>query len=434
MFPYTKLRTHLHHIYSTTGVDLLKASAVYGANGSGKSNLVRAIRYLHDIVVEKEIDHPNYEALQFKLNEEFKRKPIYLEVEFKQGTQYFAYGVNVFENEILEEWLFLLDVKKEKDDSIFHRKKLKNGNIKLEVTPRYLQSEKDKLLIQVYAEEILDHKTPFIHQVHEKEQYPEIQAAFKWFRNKLFIIHPLSRYGNLISRIIDNQEFRNFINEVLPKLDTGVAEVAVEKVPFDIFFGEDDKDLKTELREEFKKGAKRIVLQAIRNQVAVVKEEDGELSVHRIITRHLGNNGELSDFQLDEESDGTLRLFDLLPAFELMIKEEVVFIIDEIGRSLHPALLKAFLQLFMRRKTRGQLVFTTHESNLLDLKLFRQDEIWFVEKNKSGSTQAYPLSEFKPRYDLDIRKGYLNGRFGAIPFLGNLDDLNWEYATEEQGV
>ena len=76
--------------------------------------------------------------------------------------------------------------------------------------------------------------------------------------------------------------------------------------------------------------------------------------------------------------------------------------------------------------TKGQLIFTTHESNLLDLDIFRQDEIWFVKKNKSiGSSNIYSLSEFKPRYDLDIRKGYLKGRFGAIPFLANLEDLNW---------
>jgi uncharacterized protein len=77
-------------------------------------------------------------------------------------------------------------------------------------------------------------------------------------------------------------------------------------------------------------------------------------------------------------------------------------------------------------QTKGQFVFSTHESSLLDLTIFRQDEIWFAEKNKdTGSTQLYSLSEFKPRYDLDIRKGYLKGRFGAIPFLARLEDLNW---------
>lgn len=362
------------------------------------------------------------------------RRQTCLEVEFKQGERYLAYGVQVFNGEILEEWLYMLEVKNEKDVLIFNRVKDKNGRIQLEVTPAYQKTEKERLLIQLYAEEILDHRTPFIHQVHEKEQYPEIRAAYQWFRDKLFVIYPISRYTDLVSKIIDNKSFRDFTNDVMPKLDTGIAKVAVEKVPFDIFFGEDDKELKADLREQFKKGAERVVLQAVKNQVAVVKEDDGELYVHKIVTRHRSKNGSAPDFQLEEESDGTRRLFDLLPALELIINQEVVFFIDEIGRSLHPALLKAFLRLFLSRKTRGQLIFTTHESNLLDLKLFRQDEVWFMEKDETGSSRAYPLSEFKPRYDLDIRKGYLNGRFGAIPFLGNLKDLNWEYAEEEQRV
>ena len=80
--------------------------------------------------------------------------------------------------------------------------------------------------------------------------------------------------------------------------------------------------------------------------------------------------------------------------------------------------------------TKGQLIFTTHDSNLLDQNIFRQDEIWFTEKKKTGETTMYPLSDFKIRHDLDIEKGYLKGRFGAIPFLGNLDNLNWhEYAS-----
>ncbi|MBC7554628.1 MAG: AAA family ATPase, partial [Taibaiella sp.] len=105
----------------------------------------------------------------------------------------------------------------------------------------------------------------------------------------------------------------------------------------------------------------------------------------------------------------------------------ITYIVDEIDQSLHPALLYKLIQKIMAdTETKGQLIFTTHDSNLLDLNIFRQDEIWFAEKDKmKGSTQLYSLNEYKPRYDLDIRKGYLKGRFGAIPFLANLDELNW---------
>ncbi|MBK8043546.1 MAG: AAA family ATPase [Haliscomenobacter sp.] len=115
-----------------------------------------------------------------------------------------------------------------------------------------------------------------------------------------------------------------------------------------------------------------------------------------------------------------------------MTNDSSVFFIDEIDRSLHPSMTKALIAYFMSRETKGQLVFTTHESNVLDLEIFRQDEIWFTEKTKPGRPKCTPLSDYKPRYDLDIQKGYLAGRFGAIPFLGNLKDLNWQHA-EKQG-
>ncbi|NOX45474.1 MAG: AAA family ATPase, partial [Chlorobi bacterium] len=104
-----------------------------------------------------------------------------------------------------------------------------------------------------------------------------------------------------------------------------------------------------------------------------------------------------------------------------------VYLIDEIDRSMHPILTKGILDYFLNQLifSKGQLIVTTHESNLLDLEMFRKDEIWFVEKNQFGSSSFYSLLEFKPRADKDIKKGYLNGRFGAIPFLSNSKDLNW---------
>ena len=108
-----------------------------------------------------------------------------------------------------------------------------------------------------------------------------------------------------------------------------------------------------------------------------------------------------------------------------MTNDPSVFFIDEIDRSLHPSMTKALIAYFMSRETKGQLVFTTHESNVLDLEIFRQDEIWFTEKNKEGATKLYSLEEFKPQHNNDIEKAYLQGRFGAIPFIADTMQLNW---------
>jgi len=140
---------------------------------------------------------------------------------------------------------------------------------------------------------------------------------------------------------------------------------------------------------------------------------------------------EARKFTSAEESDGTLRLMDYLPALFKVINTSEVYLVDEIERSIHPVLIKELIKKFSHdNSTKGQLIFTTHESNLLDQDIFRPDEIWFAEKKKEGSTELYPLSEFKEHHTIDIRKGYLNGRYGAIPFLGNLRDLNWEKYAE----
>jgi hypothetical protein len=128
--------------------------------------------------------------------------------------------------------------------------------------------------------------------------------------------------------------------------------------------------------------------------------------------------------ELAEESDGTRRLLNLIPAL-LNQQTPRVYVIDEIDRSLHPMIVKEFLEFFLKSRGCGscQIIVTTHESNLLDQDLLRRDEIWFAEKDQTAATRLYSLLDFKVRNDRDIRKGYLQGRFGAVPFLSGLERL-----------
>ncbi|OMP76249.1 ATP/GTP-binding protein [[Flexibacter] sp. ATCC 35208] len=140
----------------------------------------------------------------------------------------------------------------------------------------------------------------------------------------------------------------------------------------------------------------------------------------------MGEKEEKFEFNFSEESDGTKRLLEYLPVLNSIVNSSSTFIIDEIERSIHPLIVKKLISKFSGDElTQGQLIFTTHESNLLDQEIFRPDEIWFAEKNIIGATSLYSLSDFKEHNTIDIRKGYLSGRYGAIPFLGNLNDLNW---------
>jgi hypothetical protein len=433
MFP-GDYRRHKDHIYCTEQIDLLKSTAIYGANGAGKSNLVKAMNYLHDLVLQGEVQNTNNYC--FKLKDECKSLPTKFEIEFKYGNRYYSYGISILGSVIQEEWLFEEFPRDGSSEMIFERKAINKGKVSLNLHDKYTENDKDKLLVEVYEEEILEPNKPFIHLVHEKEKYKEITEAYQWFHHYFYIIHPKSIYQGLVARMIEDKNFKNFANSLLPTLDTGLFELDVEEVPFEVYFGEKEQRRAKELLSDLFDEDSRLIVRYDydnENQIAITKEDDSYL-VYKLISRHKATDGKLKKFEIFNESDGTKRLLDFIPALEMLIDDPVTFVIDEIDRSIHPALLKKLIEQFLKTNTKGQLIFTTHESNLLDLNLFRQDEIWFAEKDKTGSTRLYSLSEFKPRYDLDIQKGYLNGRFGAIPFLGNLEDLNWEHAEEEQTV
>ena len=124
----------------------------------------------------------------------------------------------------------------------------------------------------------------------------------------------------------------------------------------------------------------------------------------------------------DEESDGTRRIFDLLDML-LNKNDDIIYVVDELERSLHPKLTEHFLELFMNfhKGHKTQLLFTTHEASIMEQKLFRRDEIWFVERDGNNTSNVYSLDKFKERYDKTLSKAYLEGRYGAIPVFSNFD-------------
>jgi AAA15 family ATPase/GTPase len=142
-------------------------------------------------------------------------------------------------------------------------------------------------------------------------------------------------------------------------------------------------------------------------------KENSEPEITTLVLKH---GKSIFDFNFSEESDGTKRLFDLIDM--LMTKrQDTVFVVDELERSLHPKLTEHFLKLFMEVHdvVRMQLIFTTHEDTIMDQELFRRDEIWFVERDADNASKIYSLDRFKERYDKKLSKAYLDGRYGAIP-------------------
>ena len=230
---------------------------------------------------------------------------------------------------------------------------------------------------------------------------------------------------------IDN-EFKNYVKDLICSFNLGVSDLVSERKEIQDYFGEDNIKDVSDIMNELKNNPERMIgLRSNNRNEIILVNEDGKIIVKSLKIGHIGKNNKQVLFDLDEESDGTVRLLDFVPAFKSVISNKKVFVIDEIERSIHPLLIKELVQKFsLDEKTKGQMIFTTHESNLLDQDFFRLDEIWFTEKNKDGSTDLYSLNDFKEHKTIDIKKGYLNGRYGSIPFLGNLQDLNWhQYDT-----
>jgi len=413
------------HVYSLPKVDILKSAVIYGANGAGKSNLIIAIDALRTVVTEGRLDFLTSETC-FRMKDTLS-KPSKLEIEFIVDEVGYAYGLCFFEDRITEEWLFVLNYGKKNDELVFERS-LIEGKESIKMSPKYSKNQKDRLLIQVYEEDLLEEDVPFLFMVKDKK-FMEISNAFKWFNQGMQIVFPKMQYSGLVYSFINDQKFKAFTNHMIAQLSTGIQEIDILSIDFDQFFGEDNLSEKERVLKIIRSGEQERVGD---RREAIALMEDGKPVVKKAVSYHNNDKGEKVRFELSEESDGTRRLIDFIPLLYMLDYYPVTIIIDEIDQSLHPALLKEFVSFVQNNKAKkGQLIITTHESNLLDLDLFRQDEIWFAEKNEIGASHFYPLSDYNVRPDLDIRKGYLSGRFGAIPFLASLKDLNWEEHVQE---
>jgi len=415
-------RTHKHHVYKAGKLNVLKGAAIYGANGAGKSNLVKAIDYLKQMVVNGGLEK-SINSQKFKLDKTKADAPTEFEIEFFYKRKIYAYGVSVNGNVVEKEWLYISGIDKE-DKLIFERKTLKSGKSKIKFGKSYIKTKKDELLIELMGDNLLlEHE--LLLGKYENLKISDIDNVVEWVSKWLIIIYPKSRANVLVYGMTKVDDFANFVNDVLKTFDTGIKKLEVKDIDFDVYFAEEEQVKKRELLEDIKDG--NSILSSNKYETVVVNKENNKNIVKKAIAIHNDFDNNNIDFDLSEESDGTRRLLDFIPAFDGILNANITYVIDEIDQSIHPELLQTLVKKIMDEpNTKGQLIFTTHESNLLDLNIFRQDEVWFAEKDKGGSTNLYSLSEFKPRYDLDIRKGYLKGRFGAIPFTGDLKQLNWQ--------
>lgn len=408
---------------------VLRTAVIYGANGAGKSNLFKALQYVNRIALG-----PN------KKNTGTKREPFHskqgadtpscFDLQFIANEKLYRFGFKVDDTKITEEWL--VEVIGTKERNIYERITDENGKVKIESKNWQQAGGKLAALVTIGGPQNQSFLATINATLDVSDFGDELSGIFKWFKHTLDMIDPDTRYAALGHVLTKNSDLLKFAGDFLKSSSTGVDHLEAQKIEIT----EDElkallpKGMADKLLDEIteKEGDAALIQLPSGDDLVVEKTNENHFYKLAIQASHQQHTGDFFQLDLSEESDGTRRLLDLLPALHKLQNKNAVFFIDEVDRSMHPMLVRQYMEFFLEscHKGRSQIIITTHESNLLDLDLLRRDEIWFAEKDQSLATRLYSLTDFKVRNDLEIRKHYLNGRFGAIPFLGNLKHLQLE--------
>ncbi len=406
------------HISEFSDVNILKSGVIYGANASGKSNLIKSIDFAKNIVINGLSGVDTYKKY-FRLCKNSPKKESTFEFEIEINNQFYSYGFSAHlqTKEITEEWLF--SIKKSGAKLIFERQFSKITLGKQLLTPEA------KSRFEIYSDDMKNQSSQlFLTEIASKELTIDtaliINQLFEWIKSKLVIIYPDDKFNGMRSI---NQDLTKSLSKYLTKFDTGVVAIDSIDEDFETGFKNIPPLLKSKVENDLlKNDADEIIIHGIGSEpeyLTIYKDSDGELKVRKLGLVH--GKAIKETFELKDESDGTRRLLDFIP---LISKFSLGFtiLIDEFDRSLHPKLTKEFFNLFYDvNDMNSQLIVTTHESTLLDLKLLRRDEIWFIEKGSCDSSTLFSLNKFNERYDTKVEKAYLLGRYGAIPIFSDLN-------------
>jgi len=377
---------------------LLRTAVIYGPNAAGKSNLIRAIHFMQSFVLQshKHQEGQRINTMPFALSSDARTKPSEFEIFFIQDGVRYQYGFALNAERVTEEWLLaypegkqqrwfqrIYDDKKGKDNWYFGSKFTGRKQLWQEST------RKNALFLSTAI------------QLNNEQLKP----VFEWFQHKLAVILPRDPINlNFSIDQCASEEGKANIMKFMNSADLSISGINVElkKIPIP--------------PEILPSG----IPQKLKEKMVKDLHEKG---VPLIRFQHRDDKNEPVFFDISDESDGTQRFFAFAgPWLDVMAKGRVLFI-DELDTSLHPLLVRFLIETLHNSKTNphnAQLIFTTHDTSLLDAELFRRDQIWFMEKEKSNATTMYPLSDFRARKKEALEKRYLQGRYGALPLIGDL--------------
>jgi AAA15 family ATPase/GTPase len=410
-----KLPDHPNHRIpiGDTGKGVLRTAVIYGSNAAGKSNLVRAILFAQSLIMGAS-QVRQIAGNQFRFTK--GKKPSSFEFRLLTDGHIYTYGFAIDQKSVVEEWLAAV-TPKGRDVDVFSRtgQEIAVGNLTAFGTDA--QDSKKALeallVLKPRPDQLLLNK---IVELPPPSRGPLLDRVVLWFTEGLAVILPDTTFGPLIQVLESDPDFRTFAAEFLHNVDTGVSgldieqqEIAADKLP---------KELIDELQAP--EGQQRTLFPGTSSVSLQLHPEDPSKILRRNLASMHSVGGHPWSIPFRQESDGTQRCLNLLPALYHLTTGRQVFVIDELDRSLHPHLSYAFLKFFLDcPRGHHQMIVTTHETHLLDQSLLRRDEVWFVEKDRKQQTRLYSLADLSVRNDVRLEKGYLHGRFGGIPFIGD---------------
>lgn len=394
-------RQHLERLPTVKpfGLKLLPISAIYGANASGKTKLIEALAFLQQFVIHgTQSTDQRIPVQRFKLDSDYLSKPVKFSVDVLIDEKIYSYTTQILPDAIVEESLVIETNSK----SLTVFKRFRNGKIAFD--EKFFPS--DRLDLMNVISQAARRNQLFLTTAIQLGAF-ELEPLYNWFKTKLIILTPTSEYLALNRFVDPSDELNAQMIDLIRKFGTGIDHFISQPI------------------NEYNLVKDRIPQNtpSMRIMDLFTTKSGDETTIKRLVAIHKNKKEDDIFFSLLEESDGTRRLLDLIPAFvELRMKQNFVYVIDELDRSLHTQLLEWLIRYYLNscgEGSRSQLIFTTHDVNLLTQNLFRRDELWGVKKNFAGESDLYSFREFKDiRQDKDIRKIYLNGLIGAVPDIG----------------
>lgn len=391
--------------FNIRNYELLNSVVIYGANASGKSNVLRAMAFMRRVVLNKlkviqSIDMLPHDP--FKLNTSTQDASSTFEIIFFIGLMKYRYGFEMDTTTVYTEWLYADE--KGKEAKLFYRDADEEEYVNPSFKEGYPFFDKKNAKIKISPNQLFLWKC-------DQDGGEISKSILQWF-NHFTVINNVehNEYANDTMQQMENEDLRKEIIKFVKTADIGIEDIKLEK-----------NDVSKEMLE-------KLPLPSDLKQQILEGADFKQVDINTYHTKFDESNNVIGKeiFELNrEESLGTRKFFNMSAPILNILQEGKIFVIDELDASLHPMLTMHLIKLFHDPKVNtknAQLIFTTHDTNLLKPHLFRRDQIWFTEKDMYGSTHLNALAEFKDvRKDADFEKEYIQGKYGAIPYLGKFE-------------